>query len=238
MLDLTHGAAALVFLGVGKQLGVVIDEHGEHIGAGVEVFLRVVLEVVIIHQRDDGKRLLGGGGVHQKDGVMPPVDDDIPALGAAFGPPVHFRHQLRHVAAEQLLPGENGLLGGRVAPHDLAGFPDDQGGHGEIEDGIAHDVLQRVLQLGEAAAVLPGDDGHPDDAADGQQHPCADADIKDGQIVAGGDGCQKGTRRDEHRKDRTVLVQSLLHNVPPFRLWDRGLYLRRMRQGRRYSNLL
>ena len=50
MLDLTHGAAALIFFGIGKQLRVVIDEHGKHIGAGIEVFLCVVLEVVIIHQ--------------------------------------------------------------------------------------------------------------------------------------------------------------------------------------------
>ena len=49
MLDLAHGAAALVFLGIGKQLGVVINEHGKHIGPGIKVFLGIVLQVVIIH---------------------------------------------------------------------------------------------------------------------------------------------------------------------------------------------
>ena len=216
MFDLSHGAAALVFLGVGKQLGIVIDEHGKDIRTGIEVFPGVEFEVVVIHQRDDGQRFLGGGGVHEKDGIVPLPDDDIAALRRALGQPVQPGDQLRDVAAEQFLPGKDRLLGGRIAPDDLAVLADDHRGHGQAEDRVAHDMLQRILQLAEAPAVVPGDQVHPDDAADGKHAPDDDTDIKHGHIKARRDGGHNAAGRNEDRKDRTVLIEPFQHNVPPF----------------------
>ena len=222
MLDLPHGAAALVFLGIGKQLGVVINEHGKHIGPGIKVFLGIVLQVVIIHQTDDGQRLLGGAGVHEEHGVVPLPYHDIPAFGAAFGLPIQSGYQLRYIMPKQLLPGEHPLLGGGIAPHHLTAFPHDEGRHGQGQHGVAHDVLQRILQSSKAAAVLPGDNGHPDDAPKGEQCPRPQADIEQGHIVAGGDGGHQAAGHYQHRKNRTILVQSFLHKIPPFRSLDQS----------------
>ena len=155
--------------------------------------------------------------MHQKLGVMTVADDDIPSFGAALRLPVQPRHQLCNVMSEQLLPGEHRLLGGGVAPHDLAVFPHDQGRHGEIEDGIAHDMLNGILKLCEAAAVITGDDCHPDDAAGRQHEPCAGADIECGDIIADKNGGKQTARRDENRKNRTILIETFLHDIPPFR---------------------
>ena len=116
---------------------------------------------------------------------MPTADDDISSLGAALRFPIQPGHQLRDIVPEQLLSGEHRLLGGGVAPHDLAAFPHDHGGHGQIEHSVAHDMLEGILKLGEAAAVAAGDDCHPDDAADRQHKPRAGGDIERGGIIAG-----------------------------------------------------
>ena len=171
MLDLAHDLAALVFLGVGKQLSVVVDNHQQHRRAGIKIFLGIIFQVVVIHQIGDKNRLCTMIGPDDISAVLPTAHSNIDAAVKMLRLKIHLRQQLEQALVKQVLPLQHHIPALVVDPNDLPILPGNNGSHGKAGQRILLGSKQRFPQAGKKTLVVPTDEISLDQHKSRHQQP-------------------------------------------------------------------
>lgn len=158
MLDLAHDLAALVFLGVGKQLSVVVDNHQQHRRTGIKIFLGIIFQVVVIHQIGDKNRLCTMIGPDDISAVLPAAHSNIDAAVKMLRLKIHLRQQLEQALVKQVLPLQHHIPALVVDPNDLPILPGNNGSHGKAGQRILWAPNRDSRQAGKKTLVVPTDE--------------------------------------------------------------------------------
>ena len=216
MLDLPHGFAALVLLGVQKQLGEVVDDHDQHPGAGIEVLLGVDLQVVVVDEIEDVHRLRLAVGADDIKVIHPAPDGDVLPLRGHLPQQVHLGHQLGDIFAEGVLPAQHMAAALVVAPEHLPVFPQDHGGHGELRHRVPLGPEEGLPEGHQLPVGIPGDARAAEQGPEGHQRPQQSQDQEQlGIHKKIGRAGYQGTEHQQSINHRAVKIHTVQHRCLP-----------------------
>ncbi len=218
MLNLAHGLASLVLLGVQKQLGEVVNHHQHHPGAGIEVLLGVDLQVVVIKEIEHHHRLRLAVGAQPIKGVHPlPHRHILPFRGAVPGE-IQLGGNLRDALPKGVQPPQDMPAAVVVLPQHLSALPQNHGGHGVFRHRIPLGPKEGFPDGGKLLFGIPADAGAVEHRPNGHHPPGPQEDGEEPQLhkEVGGPRRQSadGKQPINHRAVKVHPVQHSAH--PPF----------------------